>query len=110
MIHWLLDHEAWGRLESKNLRFQFSHTHAYPGCQVTIGEEDSGDGNLVEFSDGVIVPCRYEREANAIILTIAAYATSRGTRIGEKSWILLADAATGGWRVKARAPKDSFPG
>ena len=86
------------------MRFQLSHTHAYPGCRVTIAEEKVDDENLVEFSDGVIVPCRHRRDGSLIVLTIAAYRTSRGTRIGEKSWILLPDTARGDWKIKARAP------
>lgn len=92
------------------MRFQLAHTHAYPGCRVTLGEEDDGDENLVEFSDGVIVPCRHRREDAAIVLTIAPYTTARGTRIGEKTWILRPEAATGGWKIKARASKDASPG
>jgi len=86
------------------LRFQLSHTHAYPGCRVTIAEEDNQDENLVEFSDGVIAACRHLREGTAIVLTIAAYRTARGTDIGEKSWILLPDAAKGDWKIKSRTP------
>lgn len=88
------------------MRFQLSHTHAYPGCRVTIAEEDVGDENLVEFSDGVLVPCRHRRDGPGIVLTIAAYRTSRGTKIDRKSWILAADAAKGDWKIKARAPGD----
>ena len=86
------------------MRFQLSHTHAYPGCRVTIAEEDVDDENLAEFSDGVIVPCRYGRDGPAIVLTIAAYRTGRGTDIGEKSWMVLPGAAKGGWKIKSRTP------
>lgn len=86
------------------MRFQLSHTHAYPGCRVTIAEEDVGDENLVEFSDGVIAACRHRRDGPLNVLTIAAYRTSRGTEIGEKSWILLPDTTKGDWKIKAQAP------
>lgn len=78
---------------------------------MTLSEEDNGDENLVEFSDGVIAPCRYMREGAAIVLTIAPYTTARGTGIGEKTWILLQDGARGDWKIKARASsKDAPPG
>lgn len=92
------------------MRFQLAHTHAYPGCRVTLAEADNADESLVEFSDGVVVPCRYRREDAAIVLTIAPYTTARGTKIGEKSWMLCLDAATGGWKIKARASKDAPSG
>ena len=84
------------------MRFQFSHTHAYPGCRVKIAEEDVGDEELVEFSDGVIVACRHRREGDAIVLAIPAHRTARGTDIGDKTWKLLPEAKTGGWKVAAR--------
>ena len=88
------------------MRFQLSHTHAYPGCRVKIAEEDNGDENLVEFSDGLIVAGRHVREGTTIVLTIAPYKTARGTEIGEKSWILLPDSTKRGWKIKARAAQD----
>ena len=91
------------------MRFQLAHTHAYPGCRVTLAEEDNRDEDLVEFSDGVIVPCRHVREGDTIALTIAPYTTARGTRIGEKTWIVLQDKARDGWKIKARA-RDTSPG
>jgi len=90
------------------VRFQISHTHVYTSCRVTLAEEENEDVNLVEFSDGVIVPCQYMREGAAIILTIAPYRTARGTEIEEKSWILLQDVAKEGWKVSTRAPKVLF--
>lgn len=85
------------------MRFQLSHTHAYPGCRVTIAEEHVAGEELAEFSDGVIVACRYRREGDAIVLTIAPHRTARGTDIGEKSWKLLPEATAGNWKIEARA-------
>lgn len=84
------------------MRFQLAHTHAYAGCRVTLADEDEGHDNLVEFSDGVMAPCRPLREGPAIVLTIAPYTTARGTEIGEKTWVLIQDAAKGDWKIKAR--------
>lgn len=84
------------------MRFQLSHTHAYPGCRVKIAEERIDDEELAEFSDGVIVPCRHRREGDAILLTISPHRTARGTNISEKSWRLLPDVARGDWKIAAR--------
>lgn len=84
------------------MRFQLSHTHAYPGCRVKIAEERIDDEELAEFSDGVIVPCRHRREGDAILLTISPHRTARGTNISDKSWRLLPDVARGDWKIAAR--------
>lgn len=86
------------------MRFQLSDTHAYPGCRVTTAEDGSPQEQIAEFSDGVIVPCRQQREGPGIALTIAAYRTARGTGIGEKTWLLLPDGQAGGWKIKSRLP------
>lgn len=84
------------------MRFQLSHTHAYPGCRVRIAEEGVYGEETAEFSDGVIVPCLHKREGDAIVLTISPHRTARGTDIGEKSWRLLPDSASGDWKIAAR--------
>lgn len=84
------------------MRFQLAHTHAYPGCHVTIAEEGLGDEELAEFSDGVIVACRHRREGDAIVLTIPPHRTARGTDIDEKSWKLLPEATAGGYKIASR--------
>lgn len=84
------------------MRFHLAHTHAYPGCRLKIAEEGVDGEEVAEFSDGVIVPCRHWRKGDAIVLTISPHRTARGTDIGEKSWRLLPDEASGDWKIAAR--------
>jgi hypothetical protein len=84
------------------MRFQLSHTHAYPGCRVKIAQERIDGEEIAEFSDGVIVPCRHRCDGDAIVLTISPHRTARGTNIGEKSWRLLPDGKASDWKIAAR--------
>ena len=38
-----------GQSERPDMRFQLSHTHAYPGCRVKIAEEGIDGEELAEF-------------------------------------------------------------
>lgn len=91
-----------GQSERLDMRFQLSHTHGYPGCRVKIADNGIDGEEIAEFSDGVVVPCRHRREGDAIVLTISPHRTARGTNIGQKSWRLLPDAASGDWKIAAR--------
>lgn len=90
------------------MRFEFSHTHAYPGCKVRVPDASQGADTstcVVEFSDGVGVPGRYAFQGDAIVLHIAPYETAKGTRIVAKAWLLQPDGAEGRWRVQKRLPQ-----
>lgn len=87
------------------MRFEFSHKHAYPGCRLRVTEPSEGADDaagLVEFSDGVVVPARFVRRADAITLHVAPYRTARGTHIVAKSWLLQPDGPGDRWRVRKR--------
>lgn len=84
------------------MRFQLSHTHAYPGCRVKIAQERIVDEELAEFSDGVIVPCRHRRDGDTILVTISPHRTARGTNISEKRWRLLPDGEASEWKIAER--------
>lgn len=89
------------------MRFEFGHTHAYLGSKVRATESpaDTRDADcLVEFSDGVVVPARFDREGDAIALRIPSHQTARGTRIDAKSWLLGPDGEDRRWRVRKRLP------
>ncbi len=83
--------------------FRFTHSHAYPGCRVTVGGAAARGRGTAEFSDGSVVPCTYARTADGRIrVTVGAYTTQRRTAIARKTW-LLAEEADGTWRVARRA-------
>lgn len=86
------------------MRFEFGHTHAYPGCRLRLAESGGTHDAacLVEFSDGIVVPARFVRHADAITLHVPPYRTTRGTRILAKSWLLRPDGAGDRWRVRKR--------
>jgi hypothetical protein len=87
--------------------YAFADTHSYPGCRVTIRDDKKpGPVALVEFSDGSIAHAVQERVGpNEIILTIGTYATGRGTRIPEKSWIVKRAQSGNDWKVARRLRK-----
>jgi len=90
------------------MRFEFSHTHAYPGCKVVVSEasqDANADACIVEFSDGVVVPNASPPDGETIVLHILPYRTARGTRINTKSWLLQPDGPDGRWRVQRRLPE-----
>lgn len=87
------------------MRFEFGHTHAYPGCKVRVPDapENAGDpACLVEFSDGVTVNGRWRPSDTGLVVHIPAHRTARGTRIDGKTWLLQPDAGQGRWRVRKK--------
>lgn len=84
------------------MRFEFMHTHAYPGCRVRLMDENVETEVVVMFSDGIVTQGKYERRAESILLTISSYETARGTKIAEKVWILRPDAEQGNWKISSR--------
>ena len=85
--------------------FRFAHSHAYPGCRITLDRVGMRGNAAAEFSDGSVVPCVYARMADGQIrLTVSAYVTRRKTAIAEKTWILArVPGAEEGWRIARRA-------
>ena len=87
------------------MRFEFAHSHAYPGCRLRTTEDGVGPRHaedLVEFSDGSVAAGRHEVRDGTIVLHVGAYTTARGTRIAARSWRLEPDGDEGRWRVRAR--------
>lgn len=86
------------------MQFSFHHTHAFPGCRVSIegDRSDAAADATVEFSDGSIARGSHVGDGPDIILSVWPYRTVRGTDIPAKRWRL---ARTGdGWKVTALLP------
>ena len=86
------------------MRLSFHHTHAYPGCRLTIADEDQDSGPIeAEFSDGTLPGARLaRREPEEMLVEVDAYRTVRGTAIPAKQWILR-HIAGNTWKVARRA-------
>lgn len=87
------------------MRFEFGHSHAYPGCLLRIPEDADGlrgQEDIVEFSDGAVADARHQARDGAIVLHVAPYRTARGTAIEAKTWLLEPDGEPGRWRVRRR--------
>ncbi len=89
------------------MRFQFAHTHAYPGCRVHLpAMDDAAAGEAeIEFSDGQVVAGRWRRDGNTLVLDIPSWTTARGTTVQPRRWRL--HAPDGQWKVAARLPDDT---
>lgn len=73
------------------MRFELSHTHAYPGCRVRTEPAEPADREgdaVVELGDGNVLAGRYALDANDVALSIPAHRTARGTPIVAKRWRL----------------------
>jgi hypothetical protein len=86
------------------MRLSFHHTHAYPGCRVTIADENDDSVRIeAEFSDGALPGVSVDRlGADELSVEIDAYRTARGTAIPAKRWILRRIAGDS-WKVARRA-------
>jgi len=85
------------------MRFSFHHTHAYPGCGVTVEEDGIEPGALVDFVDGAVCAGRYAyRPSGEIELVVEPYVTARGTAIARKRWLLKSSGGAREWKVAAR--------
>lgn len=89
------------------MQFNVHHTHAFPGCRVSIDgdQSDAGGDATVEFSDGTVTTGSHVADGPGIILSISPYRTARGTTIPEKRWQLRRSGD--GWKVSARLPAPS---
>lgn len=84
-------------------RVAFHHTHAYPGCRVTIIDRGDGAFAAAEFSDGVVVAATATPLGpDELLVRLAGYRTARGTAIAAKAWVLRRVSGDG-WKVAARA-------
>jgi hypothetical protein len=92
------------------MQLNFHNTHAYPGCAVTVIEDEgtaTARGQAVaEFSDGSIATAHYEViGADEMIVDVAPYTTARQTQISGKRWKIRRENESGRWKVLAKAPQ-----
>jgi hypothetical protein len=80
------------------MRFAFPHSHAFRRGRVTVNDDGrAGPECLVAFSDGVTVIGVWQRDGEALHLSIPTYRTAKGTQIAPRSWRLV-QAKDGTWR------------
>ena len=71
------------------MKVSFPYSHVFHGCRARVVEDGPhGQDCLVEFSDGVVVLARCKNTENGFLLSIPAYETAKGNRIGKRRWIL----------------------
>ncbi|SNT83525.1 hypothetical protein SAMN02744786_3368 [Stenotrophomonas sp. CC120222-04] len=90
------------------MRFEFTHTHIYPGATADLsGRLPEAEGEttcLVELSDGVVLSTSCSVRGGEVLLSMPEYLTARGAKIPAKTWALRRDVETGAWRAKSRVP------
>ncbi|MFG1428899.1 hypothetical protein [Roseixanthobacter glucoisosaccharinicivorans] len=80
------------------MRFGFPRSHAFRHGRVIVDDDrTAGSDCLVEFGDGVTVIAEWRRANDAILLSIPAYRTAKGTQVAARRWCLVQDA-DGTWR------------
>jgi hypothetical protein len=90
-------------------RFSASNTHLYPGAFLRSLEApdetrlSTGDGVLVEFSDGVFVNAQLlDATPTTATLQIPGYHTRRGTMVAARTWRIVPADKPGLVRVQER--------
>ena len=82
------------------MRVMFSHSHVFPGCRATVVDvETEGHDCLVEFADGSTVPAHRQDTPQGILVSIAAYRTSKRNWVDARRWLLERRADE--WRARA---------
>lgn len=88
------------------MRFEFTHTHIYPGATASLSgclpESDVDTTCLVELSDGVVLSTTCSVRGDEVLLSMPEHLTARGAKIPEKTWLLRKDLEIGAWRAKSR--------
>ena len=88
------------------MRFAFTHTHVYPGGHAHLSGADvtarSDAPCVVEFSDGIVLPATCSLVADAVLLRLPAYRTTRGTQIEPNGWMLKPGTKRDEWIVVQR--------
>lgn len=80
------------------MRFLFPHSHAFAHGRVDVRDDGEAEPQgLVEFGDDTTIIAHWHRDEGAILLSVPAYRTAKGTDIAARAWRLV-ERKDGTWR------------